>query len=407
MPRWLIQHSPNTLTPEEKSHLAQQITQAYVGFGLPAFYVQVHFIEQPAGTSFIGGEQHPNFVALTIYHLARTMTSDEQRQGFLKRIDAFLTPMFEPKGIDWEYFVTEAPRDLWKINGLAPPAAGSEEKVWVRENRPHFTQTLISTIEEFSATERAKYPPPAALPKSGPLYDAAILSSIEEKYHLGPHATNSAVSNPLSEEFQDVDYWISQAPYSTATAHLADAVKMLIISNEMLALLRLANHEKIPLMDLNHLSWGHSFGVTHVADVALEIYMLLNIAASVKANAKPGSANETGCLTETRRFRSFASWGLGDFDFPAQDIPHRLFWNTKCITDGLEFSTWDPLRLESDDERREMKEYSKMCFELLYRYDLLLKEMGGDPEWKEEILGILHTWGARCIALGESGFCFI
>lgn len=48
-----------------------------------------------------------------------------------------------------------------------------------------------------------------------------------------------------------------------------------------------------------------------------------------------------------------------------------------------------------------------MCFELLYRYDLLLKEMGGDPEWKEEILGILHTWGARCIALGESGFCFI
>ncbi|KAH2859213.1 hypothetical protein KXW36_008823 [Aspergillus fumigatus] len=271
----------------------------------------------------------------------------------------------------------------------------------------HFTQTLISTIEEFSATERAKYPPPAALPKSGPLYDAAILSSIEEKYHLGPHATNSAVSNPLSEEFQDVDYWISQAPYSTVTAHLADAVKMLIISNEMLALLRLANHEKIPLMDLNHLSWGHSFGVTHVADVALEIYMLLNIAASVKANAKPGSANETGCLTETRRFRSFASWGLGDFDFPAQNIPHRLFWNTKCITDGLEFSTWDPLRLESDDERREMKEYLKMCFELLYRYDLLLKEMGGDPEWKEKILGILHTWGARCIALGESGFCFI
>ncbi|KAG2004001.1 hypothetical protein GB937_009238 [Aspergillus fischeri] len=134
MPRWLIQHSPNTLTPEEKSHLAQQITQAYVGFGLPAFYVQVHFTEQPADTSFIGGEQHPNFVALTIYHLARTMTSDEQRQGFLKHIDAVMTPMFEPKGIDWEYFVTEAPRDLWKINGLVPPAAGSEEeKVWACE----------------------------------------------------------------------------------------------------------------------------------------------------------------------------------------------------------------------------------------------------------------------------------
>ncbi|KAF7159171.1 hypothetical protein CNMCM6106_006304 [Aspergillus hiratsukae] len=137
MPQWLIQHSPNTLTPEDKSTLAQQITQVYVRYGLPAFYVQVHFTEQPAGTSFIGGEQHPNFVALTIYHLARTMTTEQQRQGFLKHIDAVLTPMFEPKGIDWEYFVTEVPRDLWKVNGLVPPAAGSEEeKVWVRENRP-------------------------------------------------------------------------------------------------------------------------------------------------------------------------------------------------------------------------------------------------------------------------------
>ncbi|PKX90116.1 uncharacterized protein P174DRAFT_412857 [Aspergillus novofumigatus IBT 16806] len=271
----------------------------------------------------------------------------------------------------------------------------------------HFMQTLISTIEEFSATERAKYPPPAALPKSGPLYDSSILPSIEKKYHLGPHTTNSAVSNPLCEEFQDVDYWISQAPYSTSTAALADAVKMLIISNEMLAVLRLANHEKIPLGDLNHLSWGHSFGVTHVADVALEIYMLLNIAASVKDNAKPGSTNDTGCLTETRPFRRFTGWGLGDFDFPAQNIPHRSFWNAKGIAHGLKFSSWDPLSLGSDNERKEMKEYLKMCFELLYRYDLLMKEMGRDPEWKEKILTILHLWGARSITVGETGLCFI
>lgn len=260
----------------------------------------------------------------------------------------------------------------------------------------HFTRTLISTIEEFSTTERAKYPSPAALPKSGPLYDSCILSSIEEKYHLGPHTSNSVVSNPLCEEFQDVDYWISEAPYGTHTGSLADAVKMLIISNEMLALLRLANHEKIPLKNLDHLSWGHSFGVTHLADVALEIYMLLNIAASVKANAKPGSTNDTGYLTETRPFRKFTGWGLGDFDFPAQNIPHRLFWNAKGITYyPFEVPSWDPLSLESDDERREMKDYLKMCFELLYRYDLLMREMGRDPEWKEKILWTLHQWGGK------------
>ncbi|KAJ5184644.1 hypothetical protein N7472_009484 [Penicillium cf. griseofulvum] len=269
----------------------------------------------------------------------------------------------------------------------------------------YFTRALISTIEEFSTTERAKYPQPTALPTSGPLYDSSILPAIEEKYHLGPHDTNSAVSNPLCEKFQNVDYWIQLAPYNTSTAHLADAVKMLIISNEMLALLRLANHEKIPLEDLNHLSWGHSFGVTHVADVALEIYMLVNIAAAVKANAKPGSANDTVRLTETQSFRSFVDWGLADFDFPAQNIPHRLFWNAKGIP-GSEI-TWDPLSLESDEDRRDMKEYLKMCFELLYRYDLLMRELGEDPEWNKKILELLYRRGAKSVTMGETGYCFI
>ncbi|KAJ5967493.1 hypothetical protein N7501_003741 [Penicillium viridicatum] len=271
----------------------------------------------------------------------------------------------------------------------------------------HFTRTLISTIEEFSTTERAKYPHPGALPTSGPLYDSSILPTIEEKYQLGPHETNSAVSNPLCEEFQDVDYWIKQAPYNTSTAYLADAVKMLITSNAMLALLRLANHKDVPLEGLFHLGWGHSFGVAHVADTALEIYMLLNIAAAVKANAKPGSANDTVYLTETQLFRSFINWGLADFDFPAQNIPHRLFWNAKGISDSAEIPSWDPLSLESDDERRDMKDYLKMCFELLYRYDLLTREMGGDPEWKQKILGILRQWGARSVTMDETGFCFV
>ena len=279
----------------------------------------------------------------------------------------------------------------------------------------YFTRSLISTIEEFSTTERAKYPCPTALPTSGPLYDSSILPTIEGKYQLGPHHTSSAISNPLCEEFQNVDYWINKAPYSTSTAYLADAVKMLIISNEMLALLRLANHEKVPLEDLIHLGCGHSFGVVHVADVALEIYMLLNIAASVKANAKPGSVNATGYLAETRPFRSFVNWGLADFDFPAQNIPHRLFWNAKGIHDGSSSwdgslswdSSWDPLSLQSDNERREMKEYLKMCFELLYRYDLFIREIGGDPDWNKRILGILSQWGARSITMGATGFCFI
>ncbi|KAE8375934.1 hypothetical protein BDV26DRAFT_266685 [Aspergillus bertholletiae] len=269
----------------------------------------------------------------------------------------------------------------------------------------HFTKTLISVIEEFATTERAKYPPSTDLPTSGPLFDASILPAIEQKYRLEPHRTNSAVSNPLSEEFQNVDYWISHAPYDTCNGDLADAVKMLIIANEMLALLRLANHKKVPLARLDSLSWGHSFGVDHLPDVALQAYLLLNIAAAVKANAKHGSADDTVRLTETQRFRYFANWCLADHDFPAQNIPHRLFWNAKGITDS-QCSSWDPMSLETDVERVEMKAYLKMCFELLYRYDLLMRELGIDPGWTGRILGILRMWGARSAIMNESGFCF-
>ncbi|KAH8434439.1 tautomerase family protein [Aspergillus melleus] len=137
MPLWQIHHGSQTLSDEDKKALAKQITEVYVNYGLPAFYVRVEYQEMSPTTSFTGGEHNPKFVGLTVYHLARQMTSDSQVQRFLSDVDTVLTPLFEPKGIDWEYFVTEAPSNLWKINGLVPPPAGSEgEKQWRRLNRP-------------------------------------------------------------------------------------------------------------------------------------------------------------------------------------------------------------------------------------------------------------------------------
>jgi phenylpyruvate tautomerase PptA (4-oxalocrotonate tautomerase family) len=136
MPVWDIKHSPNTITPGEKEQLAKSITNLYVSKGLPAFYVQVHFSEDVPGTAFVGGEQHPNFAAVTIYHVARSFKTDEHKQKFLSGVDEILNPMFAPKGMDWEYFIAEASRDLWKMNGLVPPMPGSEgEKLWAQHNK--------------------------------------------------------------------------------------------------------------------------------------------------------------------------------------------------------------------------------------------------------------------------------
>ncbi|KXG54488.1 Tautomerase [Penicillium griseofulvum] len=136
MPLWDIKHSPNTITALEKEQLAKSITKLYVSYGLPAFYVQVRFTEDTPGTAFVGGETHPNFAALTIYHIARAFKSDESKQRFLADVDAILNPVFESKGMDWEYWITEVSRDLWKLNGLVPPPTGSEgEKKWAELNK--------------------------------------------------------------------------------------------------------------------------------------------------------------------------------------------------------------------------------------------------------------------------------
>ncbi|KAJ5156940.1 uncharacterized protein N7482_008040 [Penicillium canariense] len=123
-----INHSPDILSGAEKEHLARTITNFYVSKGLPAFYVRVHFTEDAPGTAFIGGENHTNYAGITIYHLARTFQSDEARQRFLSGVDKIPNPVFAPKGMDWEYFITESSRDLWRMNGLVPPEAGSDSE---------------------------------------------------------------------------------------------------------------------------------------------------------------------------------------------------------------------------------------------------------------------------------------
>ena|ERR1700761_3332008 len=137
MPLWDIHSSGPLFTDEEKHELAKAITPIYTAGGIPAFYVRVRFTEDAPNSSFSGGEKDEKFVHLQIYHLARVMTTDKQKKGFLRAADRVLNPIMERKGLDWEYTVNESPRDLWKINGLVPPEANSEmEKEWLRLNRP-------------------------------------------------------------------------------------------------------------------------------------------------------------------------------------------------------------------------------------------------------------------------------
>jgi len=274
----------------------------------------------------------------------------------------------------------------------------------------HFTRVLISTISEFSATERAKYPPVDELPKSGKLFSDGLLDELEKMYSLGPHRTNSATHNPLSSNHQEIEYWAKAAQraggepsYSSGDGDLADAVKMLIIANEMPALLRLANHPQVPLHKLNYLSWGHSFGFNSVAGNALWAYLFLNIADAVKFNAIPESSSARLSLFEMESFRYFTCNALADWDFPAQNIPHRAFWLPRGVEQRQMTGAINPL--DAREDREEFMEYLKMCFGILYRYDVLMRECGVEPDWTEMVVMPLagHLgWGAKFECKGGS-----
>ncbi|TVY82857.1 hypothetical protein LSUE1_G002908 [Lachnellula suecica] len=137
MPRWNIKHTPRLFSDEEKEATSKKITEIYVQVGLPAFYVQVIFEELPHKALFVGGKEHTKFASIEVLHIARNFQHATQKKAFLNMVDSILNPLFEKKGIDWEYFVGESDRDLWKINGIYPPESGSAlEKKWIDTNRP-------------------------------------------------------------------------------------------------------------------------------------------------------------------------------------------------------------------------------------------------------------------------------
>jgi hypothetical protein len=142
MPLWLIFHPDGTFEDDaSKEALAADVIKIYTSINLPAFYVVTNFIKMPGNTMLVGGkkvgkEEKP-FIRIAIEHIAVTLPNqDEAYERVANGVDAALKPHVADKGYNWEFHIDETERRLWKINGLFPPAFGSEEeKVWVKENR--------------------------------------------------------------------------------------------------------------------------------------------------------------------------------------------------------------------------------------------------------------------------------
>jgi len=138
MPYWEIFTPENAFSAEDKEQLSNSITQMYVDWvDLPRFYVVVRFHEMPTDSMYVGGVAKNNFVRVVIDHIARRMDDPEFRALCMAAIETALEPFVKERGHDWEVHIDETPMDLWRVQGLTPPAPFSDtEKLWAKENRP-------------------------------------------------------------------------------------------------------------------------------------------------------------------------------------------------------------------------------------------------------------------------------
>ena len=137
MPLWHVYHPPGTYTPQQKKQLADDITGYYARVGLPKFYVVTLFHEIDETSFYIGGEPSPTAVRVVVEHIALHADDPDRRKRISETIARVLAPHTTERGLYCEFHVDETPRDLWMMDGIAPPPSRSEaEQLWARENRP-------------------------------------------------------------------------------------------------------------------------------------------------------------------------------------------------------------------------------------------------------------------------------
>lgn len=137
MPLWNVYHPVGAYTDRQKQELAADITAFYAGKGLPKFYVVTLFHEIDESSFLVGGAPTSTTVRIMIDHIARHQPDAAARKDVAESLSRLLAPHTWDRGLNCEFHIDETPRDLWTINGLFPPASGSEaDQLWVRENRP-------------------------------------------------------------------------------------------------------------------------------------------------------------------------------------------------------------------------------------------------------------------------------
>ena len=110
--------------------------------------------------------------------------------------------------------------------------------------------------------------------------------------------------------------------------------------------------------------------------------------------------NVIGCLS-AEHWQNVQTWHsnmrvvralMDHCDFDAQQIPHRRFWGHSCHwgTNGdllaVINGSWYFGHIDWFADMKKLTNYLSMCFDMLVRYDCVMKEAGVEIDWVQLII---------------------
>jgi hypothetical protein len=281
----------------------------------------------------------------------------------------------------------------------------------------YFTKRLHATIMDFAQTERLKYPAKYDAKDEGQLFSEELIERTKPYViHPWPDGGYSLTDlQRLEQWFNLVKPGYQGKPYFHAeNEDLAEAVSVLIEENEIPAILKLAQHPKLP--PLKYLNGGNNYhyGVSLLARDALRSYILFNV-LFCKPELWEGGRED---YKEMDCYKNTIEDSVRGHGGEAAKYPHREFLGSPFSPAPYDPPQPDVLRFDlrgnymTDLDR--LKTYLKKCFELLARYEVVRRECGIEFDWEEEIENVLAAryWTHSLFSFkmkrteDESGWCF-
>lgn len=144
MPTYNVVVKPNTLTDEQKMHVAQAITDGHhEATGAAKFFVQVIIDENPGRKRFVGG--YPCETQMWICGYIRSGINDEQRAELMLNL---VDRVAKATGLDsnaiWCYLVNIEPSSMLYYGRVVPPRG--QEQAWL-DGLPDNVKQIIEKVK--------------------------------------------------------------------------------------------------------------------------------------------------------------------------------------------------------------------------------------------------------------------